>query len=126
MYRQHLESDYCQSQSYVTTDSQSASLSWCQAPIWDPRPIFPLLSLIIFRQLRFLYVGRPLWREVGACSFQLLLGITSAVFLHLSPAGLMSTIFLSFIEREVRESWGGSERLYISGGIEKKNINCEN
>jgi hypothetical protein len=22
------------------TDSQSASLSWCQAPIWDPRPIF--------------------------------------------------------------------------------------
>jgi hypothetical protein len=33
-----------QSQSYITTDSQS----WCQAPIWDPRPIFPLLSLIIF------------------------------------------------------------------------------
>jgi hypothetical protein len=23
-----------QSQSYVTTDGQSASLSWCQAPIW--------------------------------------------------------------------------------------------
>jgi hypothetical protein len=23
------------------TGSQSASLSWCQAPIWDPRPIFP-------------------------------------------------------------------------------------
>jgi hypothetical protein len=22
------------------TDSQSASLSWCQAPIWGPRPIF--------------------------------------------------------------------------------------
>jgi hypothetical protein len=22
------------------TDSQSVSLSWCQAPIWDPRPIF--------------------------------------------------------------------------------------
>jgi hypothetical protein len=27
-----------QSQSYVTTDVQSASLSWCQAPIWDWRP----------------------------------------------------------------------------------------
>jgi hypothetical protein len=24
-----------QSQSYVTTDGQSVSLSWCQAPIWD-------------------------------------------------------------------------------------------
>jgi hypothetical protein len=28
-----------QSQSHITTDSQSASPSWCQAPIWDPRPI---------------------------------------------------------------------------------------
>jgi hypothetical protein len=29
--------------SYVTTDGQSASLSWCQAPVSDPRPIFPFL-----------------------------------------------------------------------------------
>jgi hypothetical protein len=29
-----------QSQSYITTDGQSANLSWCQAPIWAPRPIF--------------------------------------------------------------------------------------
>jgi hypothetical protein len=35
-------------QSYITTDSQSASPSWCQAAIWDPRPIFPILSLSIF------------------------------------------------------------------------------
>jgi hypothetical protein len=27
-----------QSQSYVTTDGQSASLSWCQAPIWGSWP----------------------------------------------------------------------------------------
>jgi hypothetical protein len=26
--------------SYVTTDGQSASLSWCQAPIWGLRPDF--------------------------------------------------------------------------------------
>jgi hypothetical protein len=25
----------CQSQSNITTDNQSASPSWCQAPIWD-------------------------------------------------------------------------------------------
>jgi hypothetical protein len=35
----------------ITTDGQSASLSRCQAPIWDPCPIFLPLSLIIFRQL---------------------------------------------------------------------------
>jgi hypothetical protein len=34
------------------TDGQSASLSWCQAPIWDQRLIFFLLSLIIFRQIQ--------------------------------------------------------------------------
>jgi hypothetical protein len=29
-----------QSQSHITTDNQSDSPSWCQAPIWDSRPIF--------------------------------------------------------------------------------------
>jgi hypothetical protein len=29
-----------QSQSHFTTDSQSASPAWCQAPIWDQQPIF--------------------------------------------------------------------------------------
>jgi hypothetical protein len=29
-----------QSQSHITTDNQSASPSWCQAPLWGPRPIF--------------------------------------------------------------------------------------
>jgi hypothetical protein len=32
-----------QSQSYITTDGQSASLSWCQAPIWDLKTRFLLL-----------------------------------------------------------------------------------
>jgi hypothetical protein len=27
-------------QNYVMTDGQSTSLSWCQAPIWVPRPDF--------------------------------------------------------------------------------------
>jgi hypothetical protein len=31
---------FSKSQSYVTTDGQSASLSWCQAPIWGLRPDF--------------------------------------------------------------------------------------
>jgi hypothetical protein len=37
-----LPTDTTQSQSYITTDSQSASPSWCQEPIWEPRPIFPI------------------------------------------------------------------------------------
>jgi hypothetical protein len=53
-------------QSYITIVSQSASPSWCQAPIWDPRPIFPILSLIIFLgSFGFVDVGRPLWRELS-------------------------------------------------------------
>jgi hypothetical protein len=52
-----------QSQSYITTDSQSASLSWCQVLIWTD-------------SCGFVDVGRPLWREVG--SFQFLLGVVSA------------------------------------------------
>jgi hypothetical protein len=71
-----------QSQSYITTDSQSASLSWCQAPIWDPRPIFLLLSLIISRQLRVCWCGAPSLTRGLVWSFQLLLGIASAAFLR--------------------------------------------
>jgi hypothetical protein len=29
-----------QSRSHITTGNQSVSPSWCQAPIWDPRPVF--------------------------------------------------------------------------------------
>jgi hypothetical protein len=41
-------------QSYVTTDGQSASLSWCQAPIWDLRPDFFLPD-----SFWCVHVGRP-------------------------------------------------------------------
>jgi hypothetical protein len=41
-----------QNQSYTTTDEQLPSLCWRQAPIWERRPVFLFLSLIIFRQLR--------------------------------------------------------------------------
>jgi hypothetical protein len=41
------------SQSHITTDNQSASPSWCLAPIWDPRPIFRSPWVFSFRQLRF-------------------------------------------------------------------------
>jgi hypothetical protein len=34
------------SHSYATTDGQSVSLSWCQAPIWGPRPDFCYLKTV--------------------------------------------------------------------------------
>jgi hypothetical protein len=33
-------------ESYVTTDGQSASLSWCQAPIWGLRPDFYYCQIV--------------------------------------------------------------------------------
>jgi hypothetical protein len=50
-----------QSRSYIATDSQSASLSWCQAPIRDPRSIF------LFYE--FVDVGYALWREDGSVAY---------------------------------------------------------
>jgi hypothetical protein len=51
-----------QSQSYITIDSQ--------APIRDPRPIFPLLSLISFRQLRVCWCGAPSLTIGRICNLQ--------------------------------------------------------
>jgi hypothetical protein len=59
-----------QRQSYITTDSQSASPSWCQAPTWDPRQIFPFLSLIIFIQLRVCWCGTPSLKKGWVCNLQ--------------------------------------------------------
>jgi hypothetical protein len=51
-----------ESESYVTTDSQSASLSWNKAPIWGLTTTFLLLS----DNCRFVNVGWSLWRENGS------------------------------------------------------------
>jgi hypothetical protein len=83
-----------QSQSYVTTDSQSASPSWWQAPIWGPRPIFPVLFLMIFLDsFGFVDVGRPLWRYVGSVLFSLYRASPAQPFSDLSPTGLMSLFY---------------------------------
>jgi hypothetical protein len=46
---------------YVTTDGESARLSWWQAPIWCPRPDFYYCQ----DSYGFVDVGRPLWRRRG-------------------------------------------------------------
>jgi hypothetical protein len=97
-------------QSYITTDSQLASLSWSQASIWDLRPNFLLLSLIIFRQLQICWCGVPSLKRSWASPVQ--------PFSGLSPTGLMSIFyclyFLDFPNLEGR----------VSVFISPRNIDC--
>jgi hypothetical protein len=54
------------SQSYLTTDDQSASPSLRKASIWDHPPIFLSLPWELSWHLRFFFnLVRPLWREGG-------------------------------------------------------------
>jgi hypothetical protein len=70
---------------------QSASLFWCQAPIWDQWPIFILFVLIIFRPLRLCCV-RPFWREVGSVVYSCCWASPVQSLSCSSPTGLR-TIF---------------------------------
>jgi hypothetical protein len=57
---------------------------------------FSFLSLIIFRQLRFCWCGAPSLTRGRVCSFQLLLGFASGVFLRSEPQRLLN-FFLNCI-----------------------------
>jgi hypothetical protein len=65
-----------ESESHVMTDGQSASLSWCQAPIWGPRPDFCYCQTV---------AGLLMWGALSSewtvCRLQLLLVLASAVIL---------------------------------------------
>jgi hypothetical protein len=97
-----------QNESYITTDG----LSWCPAPIWDPRQIFLLLSLIIFRQLRVCWYGAPSVTVRRVCSFQFLLGIASAVFLESESCWTHENILLSLFL--ILTQPGGQVHVFIS------------
>jgi hypothetical protein len=57
------------------TEGQSASLSWCQAPIWDPRRIFLVIFFIIlFRQLMGLLIWDVLSDERSGLYFSVVAG----------------------------------------------------
>jgi hypothetical protein len=50
--------------SYITTDGQSASLSWCQAPLSDPATNFSSFLGLFLDSYWFNNLGRLIWREV--------------------------------------------------------------
>jgi hypothetical protein len=69
---------------YITTDGQSASLSWNKAPIWSLRPDFLLMPDNCWP----VDVGRHLWREVESvfyyvqCTIYLHFTCYLALFIH--------------------------------------------
>jgi hypothetical protein len=81
----------CQSQSYLATDGQSASLSWCHATIRARDQFFFLLE-IFFRELRVCYFVAPSLTRGPACNLVLLLVLASAVTLGSESHGT-KTIF---------------------------------
>jgi hypothetical protein len=92
----------------ITTDSQSASPSLRQAPIWDPRPIFPILSLIFFRQFRVCLCGAPSLTRSRVCTFQFLPGIASVAFLRSESHGIHEHSLLSLFLRFPQPGGPGS------------------
>jgi hypothetical protein len=71
------------------TNSQSASLSRCQAPIWDPRPNFAILFLIIFRKLRVCWCGAPSLTWGRICNLQC--NATSSISSYIATDGLSTS-----------------------------------
>jgi hypothetical protein len=79
-----------ESELYVTTDGQPASLSWNKAPIWGLRPDF-----IIVWQLRVCWFGAPSLTRGLVSRLQLLLALASAVILGSESRRTRGLILLS-------------------------------
>jgi hypothetical protein len=80
------------SESYITTDGQSASLSWNKAPIWGLRPDFYTV-----RRLRVCWCVALSLTRGWVCPLQLLLALASAVIFASESRGTREHILLSQI-----------------------------
>jgi hypothetical protein len=80
-----------ESESYITTDGQSASLSWNKAPIWGLRPDF------YYCQLWFCWCGALSLTRGRVWRLQLLLGLASVIFLGSESLETRDHILLSQI-----------------------------
>jgi hypothetical protein len=81
-----------ESESYVTTDGQSASLSWNKAPIWGLRPdIYYSLTLSV------LFLWGALSDERTGLFLYMLLALTSVVFVGSESLWIRNHILLSQI-----------------------------
>jgi hypothetical protein len=80
----------CTLESYVTTDGQSASLSWNKAPICGLRPDF----FITIWQLRVCWYGALSLTRGRVCRLQLLLALASAIILGSESRGTRIHVLL--------------------------------
>jgi hypothetical protein len=91
---------WSQSQSYVTTDGQSASLSWCEAPIWGPR-----LDFYYCQTVACLLMWSALSDERMGLSFTIAAGPRLAQsFSSPSPTG--PTTKFCCLRFEIPPTWG--------------------
>jgi hypothetical protein len=78
-----------QSQSYVTTDDQSANMSWCQATTLGPKPYFYHCQTV---------AGSLMWAACltrgRCCRLQLLLAVANAVIVGSESCGANDHILL--------------------------------
>jgi hypothetical protein len=79
-------------QSYITTDGQSASPSCCQASGTSDQ-FFPFPLWLFLDSCGSADVGLPLWREVGFIVFSFCLSSPAQPFSDLSPTELMSKFY---------------------------------
>jgi hypothetical protein len=80
-----------ESESYITTDGQSVSLSFNKAPIWGLRSVF------CYGQLRGCWYGALFLTKGRVCSLLLLLALASAVIFGSKSRGTRDYILLSQI-----------------------------
>jgi hypothetical protein len=94
-----------ESESYITTDGQSASLSWNKAPVWGLWPDFYYCQTV---------GGLLIWGAFSltrgqVCRLQLLLALASAVFLGSESRGTRDHILLS----QIRDSPPTTRRVTV-------------
>jgi hypothetical protein len=78
--------EYSESESYVTTDGQPASLSCNKAPFWGLRPD-------LYYCCGFVDLGRPLWREDGSVVYNCCWPSAAQSFSGPSPVGLVAIFY---------------------------------
>jgi hypothetical protein len=109
-----------ESESYVTTDGQPASLSWSKAPIWGSRPDLYYLC----HSYGLVLVGRPLRREVGAVFCMCCWPLPAQSFSGPSPLGLETVFYCLRFETSLfvasydSQGHGGGIRPRLHTGVE--------
>jgi hypothetical protein len=78
-----------ESESYITTDGQPASLSWNKVPIWGLRPDL----YYCYDSCGFVDIGRPLWREAGSVVCNSCWSSPAQSFLGPNPVGLVAIFY---------------------------------